>query len=157
MIFSSGEREGEGGELFSMVSSIPGHRNNLRAGHTEVTNLAGGVLLMEPVLVHSAYGDRGQTGQIQAEHEIQQQGLCQKYPILPARMLSAELRSFIKSNCCSLSISGLWNTSEPNSSPVTTGNTGNGSVNINLVSITRCSAGTKPPMRHISYGCSFLL
>lgn len=51
----------EGDGLFSMVSGIPGHRNNLKAGHTEVTNLPHGSLLMEPVLMHSAYGDRGQT------------------------------------------------------------------------------------------------
>lgn len=34
-VFSSGAVEGDG--LFSIVSGVPGHRNELKAGHTEVT------------------------------------------------------------------------------------------------------------------------
>lgn len=78
-IFPSGGREVEGGGLFSVVSGVPGHRNNLKAGHTEVTHLpCGGPPLVELVLVHSAYGARTDTGSYRYIH---QWGLCQKYPI----------------------------------------------------------------------------
>lgn len=144
----------EGGGLFSVVSGDPGHRNNLKAGHTEVTHLpCGGPLLVELVFVHSAYGARTDTGR--ALHTAV--GTVPKISHPTAQMLPAEPRPLIKSDCCSLSISRLWKTSEPNSSPVTTGDTGSGSVNTNLVSITRCSAGTKPQMKQSSCSCSFLL
>lgn len=58
MIFFScrGEREGEG--FFPTVSGIPGHGNNLQAGHAEVTTLLWVPFLMGPFLITQETGPK---------------------------------------------------------------------------------------------------